>query len=82
MPRRATYSVPLCDDSTSVGTSSTFALLLAVSPLKALAEGCTIPHHLGDPLAVDGLAKDELARRCRGGHHLAVRYWRHRSRCP
>ena len=60
MPRRATDPVPLCDDSTSVGTISTLALLLAISPLEALAEGCTIPHHLSDPLAVDGLAKGEL----------------------
>ena len=36
MPRRATDSVPPCDNSTSVGTCSAFALLLAVSPLKAL----------------------------------------------
>ena len=65
-----------------MGPLRTLTLLLAISSLVPLTQGCAVLHHLGHPLAVDELSDDELARRGSRGARLVVRDWRQRSRCP
>ena len=82
MPRCAADPVAFCNDSTSVGAVGALALLLALPPLETLTQGCAIPHHLSYPLAVDGLAQGELARRCRRWRCFVARCWPHCIGCP